>query len=366
MPPESPTLSAIALKAGVAKSTVSMALRNHPRISKKQCLRIQKLAARMGYKSNALLGQLMHELRRSRKQKYVATLAFVNASRDPKIRANISIVNDWLTGAEQRAEKLGYSLDHFWLHEPDITPERLSKIMRARNVQGVAFYALDKDSHLQNYASLWQQLPSVTVGARHHAPSLHFVSNDHYSTAFRACDQLWAHGYRRIGMFTENWIDDILEHRFVGGYLARQGPANNVPILYITHESGILQQSEPRHQQAFVEWMETHRPDALLCLSSYVLTWLKEMGLRVPQDIGVALLDLPKEMKGVAAGMEQNPLWTGMSAIDVLVGQILRRETGVPLFQQGTLIESLWTPGPTVKFQPGHGTASKRSPKTNR
>lgn len=359
MPPENPSIAAIALKAGVAKSTVSMALRNHPRISRAQCARIQKIAAKMGYKNNALLGQLMHELRRSRKQKYVATLAFINASMDPRVRSRISIVNDWLGGAEERALKLGYTLDHFWLHEPGVSPERLAKILRARNVQGVAFYALDPDSRLQDFAPIWEQLPTVTIGARHQSPSLHFVSNDQYSTAYRACDELWAQGYRRIGTFTENWLDDIVEHRFIGGYLARQGAANNVPILYLNHESGILQRTEPRHQMAFTDWFEANRPDAILCVSSYVLDWLKAIGLRVPRDIGVALLDLPKEMKGVAAGMEQNPAWTGMTAVDVLVGQILRRETGVPAFQQGTLVGSTWTPGPTVRqLRPSAAKAS--------
>ncbi|MFA6959839.1 MAG: LacI family DNA-binding transcriptional regulator [Opitutaceae bacterium] len=344
-----PSLSDIALKACVAKSTVSMALRNHPRISKKQRLRIQKIAVKMGYQNNALLGQLMHELRRSRKQTYVATLAFVNASMDPQVRSRISIVNDWLIGAETRAKQLGYTLDYLWLHEPGISPKRLAQILRARNVQGVAFYALDPNSMLHDWAPIWEQFSTVTVGARHHSPALHFVSNDQYTTAYKACDQLWALGYRRIGTFIETWLDDILERRFIAGYLARKGATSEVPILYFDDELGINQQNKPQHQHAFNGWFNKHRPDAILCNSSHVLTWLNALNLRIPEDIGVALLDLPREMKGIAAGMEQNPSWTGISAIEVLVGQVLRRETGVPPFQQGTMIESTWIPGPTVR-----------------
>lgn len=349
MPPRPISLSDIALEAGVAKSTVSMALKNHPRISETQRRRIQEIAARMGYANNALLGQLMYELRRSRKQPYVATLAMVNASTDPQVRSRISIVQEWLAGAETRAAQLGYTLDHFWLHEPGLSPARLAQILRTRNVQGVAFYALDPDSMLREWAPIWEQFSTVTIGARHHSPSLHFVSNDQYTTAYRACERLWERGYRRIGTFIETWLDDILERRFIAGYLARKGATNDVPVLYFDNELGIKQKNKLQHQKAFTEWVREYRPDAILCNSNHALTWLKAMNLRIPEDIGVALLDLPREMKGIAAGMEQNPSWTGITAIEVLVGQILRRETGVPPFQQGTMIESTWIPGPTVR-----------------
>jgi len=61
--------------------------------------------------------------------------------------------------------------------------------------------------------------------------------------------------------------------------------------------------------------------------------------------------------------MEPRSIATGMKAIDVLVGQINRGEEGLPSFQTGTMIESQWMPGPTVRDEqpPSPPQPSKRS-----
>lgn len=351
MEPASPTIADIARQAGVTKATVSMALRNHPRISKAQCLRIQKMAARMGYQNNALLGQLMHELRRSRRQKYVATLALINVSEEADLRGRISIVDAWLSGAQNRAEELGYGVDHFWLEEPGMDTARLARILQSRGIQGVAFYGMRKPRLVfrgnEQCEEIWSQFPCVTIGSLSKEPALHFVSNDQYSTSLHACERLRELGYSRIGLAVDRWIDQNLEYRFVAGYRACPELDCGIPVLY--SESSYTDRDWDREKQMIGEWLERHRPDVCLCNNSFMLDLIRRAGWRIPEDIGLALLDLPEEMRGVAAGMEQRPVSTGRTAVEVLVGQILRRETGVPSIQQGTLIESIWAPGPTVR-----------------
>ena len=49
----------IAKAAGVGKATVSLALRNDPRLRPQTCRRIQKIARQMGYRTNATIASLM-------------------------------------------------------------------------------------------------------------------------------------------------------------------------------------------------------------------------------------------------------------------------------------------------------------------
>ncbi|MFA6959852.1 MAG: LacI family DNA-binding transcriptional regulator [Opitutaceae bacterium] len=350
-------MAEIARRAGVAKSTVSMALRNDPSISEKQRIRIRKIATKMGYKTNALVARLMHELRASKKRRYVATLAFVSAfMKDFGRQSMPSGPADILSGAESRARELGYGLDYFWLREPRITPQRLAKIFQARNVLGAAIFGADEeiDSRLPEYESAWGHIPVLTIGTKSRTLPVNFVCNDYYSTATQGCARLVALGYKRIGLYMVRWLDDTLEHRFVAGYrncLEHAGMKPH-PVFYLEQSRLDLLQSYPDAQPAFSRWLSENRLDAVLAVNSWIFDWLNSLGLRMPEDLGVALLDLPRESIGEVAGMRQRLDWTGMAAVDALVGQIMRHEAGVPAFQKGTTLESSWIDGPTVAQRP--------------
>jgi LacI family transcriptional regulator len=346
-----PSMAAIAKRADVAKSTVSMALRNDPRITAGQRKRIQKVAAQMGYQTNALVARLMAELRKSRKQKYLASLAVINVWKPP-VEANLETSNtkSWLQGFEDRATQMGYSIDRFWLNEPDITPARLARILEARNIQGVIFFGVRDDDYLNNASAIWTRFPSVVIGAHLRMPPLSFVVNDHYYAAAQACRQLTAAGYRRIGIVLDRWLDNVVEHRYVAGFFATlEDTANAVPPLFF--ESAQPGENTPRsaHRKQFAAWVRKYRPDACLCVNAFLLEWLKDLGLSAPREIGFALLDLPEDLKGRVAGMDPRSRETAKKAIDVLVAQLHRGEFGIPEIQTGTMTENQWTPGDTIR-----------------
>jgi len=347
----SPSMAAIAKRAGVAKSTVSMALRNDPRITEDQRKRIQKLAEQMGYQTNALVARLMAELRKSRKQKYLASLAIINVWKTPaESNLDISNTKSWLEGFEDRATQLGYSIDRFWINEPGVKPARLAGILEARNVQGVIFHGVRSEDCLEDSRSIWMRFPSVVIGAHLRKPSLSFVINDHYFSAMQACQQLRAAGYQRIGIVLDRWLDQVVEHRYVAGYFATLGNSEEaVPPLFFEAPGSDEKNPAQAKRKRFAAWIRQHRPDAIVCINNYLLEWVRELGLSVPGKMGFALLDLPEDMKGRVAGMDPRARETAKKAIDVLVGQLHRGEFGVPEIQSGTMIENQWTPGETVR-----------------
>src|ERR1700686_115435 len=71
-------LSDIARKLNVSHTTVSRALRNDRQISRPLCQRVQRTAAEMGYRPDAMLTALAHYRRSSKAIPGAAEIAWVN------------------------------------------------------------------------------------------------------------------------------------------------------------------------------------------------------------------------------------------------------------------------------------------------
>ncbi len=356
---KNPTMTDVAKRAGVAKSTVSLALRNDPRVTPSLRAKIEQTAKQMGYRSNPLTARLMAELRNSRNNSYVATLGMINVSAYEDLAQRIAVITEQLDGAEARAQQLGYKLDYFWLDQPKVTPRRLASILAARNIQGVAFYGIRDDEALLRCEPIWTTLPTVVIGSHPEFPPLNFIANDHYATAVQAYQHLAQAGYRRIGIVLDKWLDTLLEHRYIAGYRTCVGETPDAPpILYLEDPQ---EKPRPEGKKRFFDWMRTHKPDACICINSFILDWTDELGLKVPDEFGIALLDLSTEFKekGVA-GMYNSASWLGMKSVDSLISQLHRNEYGVPPFQSGILVEGQWNPGYTVRPPSPTATAPRR------
>ena len=75
-----PTMRQLAALAKVSRTTISLALRNHPSIPASTRDRIQQLARQHGYRSDPLITTLMNQLRLSRKKRSVEKLAYIHSN----------------------------------------------------------------------------------------------------------------------------------------------------------------------------------------------------------------------------------------------------------------------------------------------
>ncbi|MBC2602658.1 LacI family DNA-binding transcriptional regulator [Puniceicoccus vermicola] len=347
---EKVTLAVIAEKAGVAKSTVCLALRNDPRVKKPLRLRIRKMAEKLGYQSNPIVSQLMSELRKSQTKKYQATLACIQVSSFHPSLLNLA-AKEWTQGFTERAHSQGYQVDNFWLHETKHSvrqnAEHIYRVMKARNIKGIVFYDIRDNSELVECEALWENFPSVVLGPRLRNPALNFVSSNHFEMAREACNSILEAGYRRIGIVLDYWVDAIMQHQLTGGYLVHKLRHPEWPsILYLPEEP---EKNRIKGKQQFREWIERDRPDACLCINQFILDWIIEMGLDVPAKMGVAFVDLNEETRKIAAGMNQQRKEVGINAADILIGKVNRRESGIPAYQSGTSVMAYWVPGPSIR-----------------
>jgi LacI family transcriptional regulator len=351
------SMARVAEAAGVSKNTVSLALRNSPRISAETRLRVERAAARLGYQRNAAVSCLMAEMRRSGSGGFSATLALLNANEDREAFRVHPTVPRYVAGARRRAAELGYGCDEFWLHDPEVSGKRLASILRARGIRGALVVGLLSSNRLpERMRVLWDEIPAVVTGVRPRGPGLSFAGADQFSLALRAYEEAWALGYRRPGLVLDPVIDALIDGRFTAGYLIGErrwrGDSDPIPPFHRIVEAR-------QDRRCFQEWLEATRPDVVFTLYHEVERWVSELGLRVPADLGLIQYEW-REQRGYWAGMDQRNDLVGEAAVDLLVSMIHHGQEGIPDRVIATQVTSEWVMGRTVRRQAVRKKAGSR------
>lgn len=339
-------MSKVAQTCGVSKNTVSLALRGSPRVSEPTRARIVQAARQLDYTLNPTVSHLMAELRQNRSADHRATLALVNAHETQAAFSDHPTVPIYLSGCRQRAQQLGYSLDEFWLHDPDLPVSRWQSIFRTRNIRGALIVGLMHSNRLPvRFEALWHEFPALVTGVRTIEPALSYSCSDHHSLALMAFEKAMALGYRRPGLVLDGVIDELVEGRFTAGFLTGQSrfAADD------DRTQPFFQVAEARLEKTiFSRWFEKNRPDVIFTLYHEVKRWLAEMHLRVPDDVGLIQYEWRADHKEWA-GMDQRNDLVGAAAVDMLISMIHHNERGVPEYPRATLIGSHWVDGSTIK-----------------
>lgn len=334
------TQQMVADAAGVHLSTVSLALRNDARLLETTRKRIQEIARKLGYSPNPLVSLLMARVRR-REAGYRGTLGYLHTlpPETPHLRGLVH--RNFVEGARRRATELGYNLDEFFF-TPDLPMRRLVEMLQARNITGLVI------EHRPGPLCPGRTLPfdvapfaAVSLGVPLASPRLHYVANDQYMRAVIAARELLALGYRRLGLVLADTFDSAMEHRCSAGFWAVR---EYVPGL-ATLPNYRVDEKKPG---AFRAWLDRYKPDAILATHRGTSAMIKTAGRRVPEDIGWAHLDWLPEYKP-AAGVYGNSEHTGAAAIELVVSQLHRGESGPPAQPMSHLVAGTWQPGKTVR-----------------
>ena len=326
-------LSEVAKAAGVHASTVSLALRDHPRISLPVRRRIQKLAVQLGYRVNPLVSALMQSRRTGRPSRHVAIAFVTDQPTSSGWRPRQPARPDFFPGAERRAGELGYKLEHLWA-ESDMTPNRFRDILAARGVHGLIIGRLAPG---QNRLKLpWDRHSCVALGMTLESPVLHHVTENHFDTVWQGMRRCIDYGYRRGGFVYSSVIDSPrVGERWLAAYFRQQ--------LHFAAEDRLRPCIQtPPHELEFRAWFARERPDAILAArAGVILTWLRRMGVRVPADVG--LVDVEAEPKLACAGVYHDFSKVGALAVEMLVGMMHRNETGVLRDSHEILFGGCWS-----------------------
>lgn len=334
----------VARAAGVSKNTVSLALRHDPQIPATTQRRIAAIARRLKYRKNAVVAQLMTEMRRSRAPGFQSVLALLNANLERDAFRSHPTIPVYVAGCRKRALELGYTLDEFWLHDPELDGARLNTIFETRGIRGALVVGLMRENRLpERFLPTWENFPAVVTGVRTTGPALSFSCTDHHMLALRAFQQAVERGCQRPALVIDPVIDRLVDGRFSAGVRTAQ---QDLPQRQRTKPFFLTGETEAEAER-FASWLKRERPDAILTLYNVVRRWLEKLRIAVPGEM--ALIQLKRRADSPDwAGMDQHNDVVGEAAVEMLIGMIHNPQKGVPDFPRATLVGSTWVDGATV------------------
>ncbi len=272
----SKTITDIARAAGVAPSTVSRALQDHPRISPERREEIKSLAAEMGYRPS--------QVARSLVTGRTCTLGVVVTDvTDP-------FVAEVMSGAEATSRELGYTLLFAMSHsDPNLEIETL-RLLLDRQVDGLI---LVSGRARTQYGALRNDMPGawplVLVNKDESGENIYSVRMDNEDGAATAVAYLQSLGHRRIA-FVEGPVNGKSSRERLAGF--RRAMAGHADDRLIFGGQG----SPEDGAQALRRIIELpDAPTAVLCYNDLtalgLLSAAATLGIAVPGRLSVVGFD---------------------------------------------------------------------------
>ena len=334
------TLRDLAAQLGVSHMTVSLALRNDPRLLPATRKRVQAAARKAGYRADAVLSSLMARLRTLHEKPVQATLGFVTAWPTRDGWRKVSNLKRFYEGAKRRAGQLGYALDELWLTEPGMTPVRMTKILRTRGIRGLILHSLPASGGRLDLA--WAHFACVTKGLTVSHPAVHRVVSSHYEDMQLVLHELERRRYRRIGLVLSEALSARVDQAWLAAFLLHQNK------MVVTDRLPALITSAGDEAAQFDQWYSAHRPEVILFSDQPVARWVERLKLQVPADVGLVHLDWSRDVAPLA-GLDSDPETVGEAATDLLVGQLQANEFGIPKHEKIVAVRGHWVPGISVR-----------------
>ena len=322
------SLQTIADAAGVSRATVSLSMRNHPRIPEQTRRRIQEIAEKLGYRPNAEVARLMGLLRENRALQDRPVMAMVTDT--PKPLSRMRPVPPTWKGFVARAEALGYLPEEFRV-TPDLPPERLTKILLSRGIRCVIFSVLRNPAIVRR-----MKLDSfcvAAIGNAVHNPVLSRCTSDKYANTLLACERLWEAGKRRIALVIPEKQEERVEHTFLSGYLVfhhlhRQANWRTPLVL-----------NAPWDVERILAWIEKNRLDAVVAAYPGLRDAFRKRKIPTNQTPRICLVNVMEPGK---EGIDQRYDLIAAGAVDLVDAQHKRNETGLPARPKTLLIRGEW------------------------
>lgn len=339
------TLNDVAQRAGVHYTTVSLALRNNPRIPTSTRKKICDIAEEMGYRPDPMLHALINYRFQLHGRRANATVAYLTSGSNRSAWRQTWSDTEYMAGAETAARGLGFRLEHFWLGEAGLSHGRLSDIIHTRGISGLIIGpnrgGLDAPLALD-----WEKFCAVKIDNLPCSIGLHRVSSDRGGAVRLAIRKAREAGHRRIGIvMTENW-DVECDGAWSSGISGEQwaAPDNETIIIHrLKNRTGKTSISEAGCR-TFGEWIEQAQPQIIISdgeIRRALFEPREARGAEPLPFIDVAL----DHRESLEAGVIHNFKHVAEVAMEMLATQMRLSLSGAPKIPTSTLVECTWHAG---------------------
>ena len=329
------SLADIARELNTTSATVSMALRNDPRISKRTRRRVHTAARKMGYVPDPEIARLMSHLRTSRTTRIASTLAVLTDAEDAADYFVNPFICMLLQGIREQAEELGHALDFIRVRENRMSPARLQAILETRAIRGALM--LPPQDISQPFPLPQEDI--VLVAASACVPEfeqVHRVIPDHYANMIALYQAIIAAGYRSIGLVTS----PEMEQR-----------ARNCPVCvyeWMMRDHARMARIPPyvlnRTSKSLFAWYDKYRPSILVAPEMWLIEALQDH-INVPDEVPAALF---MGFGTGFAGVNQHSEVIGREAVQLLAAEVVRNVDALPEHPKTILIRGEFVPGASM------------------
>jgi LacI family transcriptional regulator len=334
------TLADIGKRIGLSISTVSLALRNNPRISRETRARVKKAAKSLKYRPDPLLSALVARKTPGRTTRTFANLGVIIDDRwslQPHAGVWVDLV---LAGMRGSCSRLGYALEVFYLEKDFGNLREPDRVLYARGIRGLIIPSFLEGA--PKFKLDWDRYAIVALGGYPISHGFPRIGTDFFAGMGIVCSELAELGYERVGLAHSYQMEST--HRFEWhGSLCKETqmkPKRLTPVP--PHLPSVFS------KDSFIRWIERHKPECVISNEPESLSYLKEAGLRVPKDIGFVSLSTTRFSEKITGLLTDYGLLGDLSIMQ-LHGLLLRGESGMSTQQQETLICQTWTERGTVR-----------------
>lgn len=320
----------------VSLMTVSLSLRNSPRVSAATKAKVLMAAEKLGYRPDPEVARLMSRLRLTRARKGEATIAMTDIS-DRPVGYGGRYFSFILEGAEKRAEMLGFRTMRASLAESGCEVPRLLDILYNRGVTGIVLLppmgtlAFPQDADWSHFAVV-----STTYSITPHV--VHRVVPHEFLNMCIILKRLDEAGYSRIGVVYEYGFDERNLHQFTAA-ITLLGRAD-----WILHVNSRFELNESE----IYNWIESKRPEIVI---SPFVEFLHPLLQRIPAEKRPKLYSLGVPVIPDVPHLDQRPYDLGVQAVNVLVSMMHHSEFGLQDSPASTMLEGHIRDGlATVEF----------------
>ncbi|MBN4060817.1 LacI family DNA-binding transcriptional regulator [bacterium AH-315-I18] len=268
------TTQSIAKNLGLAKSTISLALRNHPSVSQKTRTRVQETARLLNYQPNAI-AQAMTTGR-------TRVLGFVSCNFDLEHTARI------FNGVLMQADAEGYLVKVFRVDwEMDV--QMVVQQCRQHCLSGLVCGQVSVQKKEQLCQAMHElKIPLAQITGPQGMPHLVHVHSDDVSGMFQAVEYLSRLKHQCLGYIDGNLDSSLNSNR-------RQGLLDAVKALKLDLPSHRIVEGrfDPTTIERQTKMLLTGKDPitAILCINDQaamvVIRTARAMGLQVPEDLSV-------------------------------------------------------------------------------
>jgi LacI family transcriptional regulator len=270
------TIQDIAQKLSITASTVSRAMNDHPKISKKTKALVWNTARELNYQPNTIASNL-----RKGKGNTVGMIV-------PRI--NRHFFSNVITGVESVLNPAGYNLIICQSEENYLKEVENVKTLISNRVSGILIslsIETHNTRHLQKIIN--NHIPLVMFDRVSNKLNISQVVNDDEAGAYELVKHLLEQGYKDIMWMGGPRTSSIYQNRY-NGYKRALEECNIAVEKMPCFEGNPTLAAALEHMRGFLKRLKC--PDAIFCTSDYMalgtIQSLRERGLHVPKDVAVA------------------------------------------------------------------------------